>query len=390
MTNESAVTELSNSEEIHPKIPGFEIIRSIGRGGMGKVYLARQTGGLNREVAIKTILDQHDGDYFRRKFLEEGQRQAELHHPHILPIFVAGETAELLFLAMHFARDGNLRDRMNEGQLSLKQSISIVSDVLKALNHAHNDLDAPLAHLDVKPENILFDGDNVCLADFGIARKVDKTTGPATMVAGDPRYWAPEQRVNNASTQSDIFALGTMFFELVTGERPPNELSVISSKNGAKSLKKLIPSEAQKYTPLIVRCLQEDPRQRPSASEMLRELSHIQEIKKSSYKPVLGFAVILSAVFLAIQPDLQSLAIKQWNMLFPPTQYSVNFSITPVKSELWVDGEEKTFRELSLTEGLHEVVVVASGHVGESHSVQVDGKGLPISFELDPIPSGCR
>lgn len=353
---------------------------------MGQVYLARQTDGLNREVAIKTILDQHDGDYFRRKFLEEGQRQAELHHPHILPIFVAGETEDLLFLAMHFARDGNLRDRLNEGQLSIEQSVSIVSDVLKALNHAHNDLDAPLAHLDVKPENILFDGDNVCLADFGIARKVDKTTGPATMVAGDPRYWAPEQRVNNASTQSDIFALGTMFFELVTGKRPPHELSAISSKSGAKALQRLIPPEAQKYASLIARCLQEDPRYRPSANEMLEELAQIQTVKKSNYQPLLGFALILGAVYLAIQPTIQALVLQQWDVLFPPNQYPVSFAISPVKSELWIDGEERTFRELTLTEGNHNVVIVAGGYIGESHAVQVPEENLPISFELEPMP----
>jgi serine/threonine protein kinase len=386
MVSRSAATELSDWTESKPKIPGFEVIRSIGRGGMGQVYLARQTDGLNREVAIKTILDQRDGDYFRRKFLEEGQRQAELHHPHILPIFVAGETDDLLFLAMHFARNGNLRDRLSSGKLPVEESVSIVSDVLEALHHAHNDLDAPLAHLDVKPENILFDGSNVCLADFGIARKVDQTTGPATMVAGDPRYWAPEQQVNNASTQSDIFALGTTFFELLTGKRPSQELRAISSRSGAKSLRKQLPASARKYGPLITRCLQEDPRLRPTASEMLEELRHLSSNPKPIIRPFVAAALLLGLGYVAIQPGIQASALQQWNSFFPHEQYSVNFAISPIKSELWINGKEETFRELNLTQGKHNIVTVADGYIGESQTLEVARTGQTVSIELASLP----
>ena len=95
MVQDNEATEVSIMSPTEPLIPGFEIIRPLGKGGMGMVYLARQTDGLDREVAIKTILDkyldQQHADYFRRKFLEEGQRQAEVHHPNILPIFAAGK-----------------------------------------------------------------------------------------------------------------------------------------------------------------------------------------------------------------------------------------------------------------------------------------------------------
>ena len=105
--------------------------------------------------------------------MQEGQRQAELHHPHILPIFAAGEIKDCLYLVMHYARDGSLRDKIQSGGLPVAESASIVIDLLKALQHAHNDLDNPLVHLDIKPENILFDGDSALLADFGIARKIE-------------------------------------------------------------------------------------------------------------------------------------------------------------------------------------------------------------------------
>ena len=181
-------------------VPGFTIIRSLGKGGMGMVYLARQQGVLERDVALKTILPKHEDEVFRSYFLREGRRQAKLHHPNILPIFAAGEAGDLLYLSVYYARDGSLRDRMDAKVLTLPRAVEIVGDVLAALHHAHCELDVPMAHLDVKPENILFDGDNVFLADFGIAKILAEEGTMMGVVAGDPRYWPPEQQIDKATT----------------------------------------------------------------------------------------------------------------------------------------------------------------------------------------------
>lgn len=386
MTDEGAKTELLGDPSDTLVFPGYEVRRLLGRGGMGEVYLARQIDQLDREVAIKTILKEHQSPYFRKRFLQEGQRQAELHHPHILPIFAAGEINECLYLAMHYARDGSLRERISAGQLSADDSASIVIDLLKALKHAHNELDMPLVHLDIKPENILFDGSNALLSDFGIARKIEQETGVATVVAGDPRYWAPEQQSNAATTGSDIFALGTTFFEMLSGERPPQNLRVVNSRQDAEAIQRLLPKPARKFGRVIARCLQEDPARRPTANEFLEELRDLLRPKRGfgAIHAVLIAALVGSAALL--WPQMQESAVALWEEFNPTPTHVVDFNLSPLSSRLSVDGIKQELNRALLTEGTHQVAVLARGFIGELHEIKVTDSMQPLSVVLEPLP----
>jgi len=369
------------------EIPGYEMIETLGRGGMGMVYRARQTDMLDREVALKTILPRHEDMMFRRYFLKEGQRQAQLHHPNILPIFTAGEAGQVLYLSMYYARDGSLRDRIDGASLTVEQSVDIVCSVLAALHHAHKDLDAPLAHLDVKPENILFDGENVFLADFGIAKTLAEDATVIEGAAGDPRYWPPEQRNNEASTKSDIYALGIMFFEMLSGQRPSAAVRTISNRTQAKALAAELPQGAKKFAPLIAQCLQADPQGRPDADTMRRELKTLIAPRRFSVTIVAAGLVVLALAIALSQPIVHESFRDGWTTLFPPESRLMTFSLAPANGQLWIDGQEEALRSLSLAEGEHRVVAVADGYIGESSLINVGEDPTAVAFELQPVPA---
>lgn len=368
------------------EIPGYEILRSLGKGGMGMVYLARQVGVLERDVALKTILPKHVDDVFRAYFLREGQRQAKLHHPNILPIFTAGEAGDLLYLSVYYARNGSLRERLEAGSLDQSQTVEIVCDVLSALNHAHSELDVPMAHLDIKPENILFDGDNVFLADFGIAKILAEEGTAMGVVAGDPRYWPPEQQINKATTKSDIYALGIMFFEMLAGERPPSELRSIASTPQAKALARKLPPDARKYGSLIASCLSPNPAARPDAAMLAKALRQLSTPRGISRRVLAWAAVVVLSVIAVSQPVVREEIRDRWVSAFPAATHPVVFTLSPSQGKLWVDGQAEPLRRLSLSEGEHRVVAVAPGYVGESTLLDVADNAATVAIDLEPMP----
>ena len=383
MSDLDGVTEISTPGDSFPALPGFKMIRLLGKGGMGQVYLARQLDVLDRDVAVKMILSHRTEPYFHKRFLEEGQRQAELHHPNILPIFAAGEYQDCLYLVMHYARDGSLRDRIDSGPLPIDESVAIATQVLKALRHAHQEQDKPLVHLDIKPENILFDGDNALLSDFGIARKMEDDGRPTTVVAGDPRYWAPEQERNAATSRSDIFAFGTMFYELITGDRPPQSARVITDNSGKRRLKRSMSGPGREYAGLIADCLQEDPSKRPTADQLLKSISRLNQ-PSVSWLRVAGIVLVTLAVLgLASTPASREHVNAAWRQIFPLPVYEVSFRIEPPQAELWLDGVEQSFRELSVDEGDHRIAVLADGYIGTAERLSVRG-GMSIEYALEP------
>ncbi|MEO5914652.1 MAG: protein kinase [Luteolibacter sp.] len=203
-------------EEIAASFPQFEIIECLGRGGMGVVYKARQKS-LNRLVAIKILAPERERDSrFAERFAKEAETLAKLSHPHIVTIHDFGETGGLYYLVMEFIDGVNLRDLLREGKLDSQQALAIVPPVCEALQFAH---DRGVVHRDIKPENILLDREGrVKIADFGIA----SLSGDAAEHAGTPAYMAPEQDERNSKVdhRADIYALGVVLYEMLTGERP--------------------------------------------------------------------------------------------------------------------------------------------------------------------------
>jgi len=215
--------------------PYLELIECIGQGGMGMVYKARQVR-LGRFVALK-ILSQRlaGGTAFRERFTREGLLLARLNHPNIVTVYDVGETAGFLYLLMEYVDGANLRQAMRAGRFSPAQALEIVPKICEALQFAHAE---GVLHRDIKPENILLDTrGRVKIADFGIAKLLGERGLGSTLTAtgaavGTPQYMAPEQleHPQDVDHRADIYSLGVVFYELLTGELPLGRFAPPSEK----------------------------------------------------------------------------------------------------------------------------------------------------------------
>jgi len=233
--------------ELTSAFPQLEIIELIGCGGMGAVYKARQKS-LGRLVALKILVPQRaTNPDFAERFSREAKTLAEVNHPNIVTVYDFGQAGEFYFLTMEFVDGANLRQVMNAGRLRPEQALAIVPPICEALQFAH---DRGIVHRDIKPENLLLDKDGrIKIADFGIARMLHSAPaerdsgragapppGPAELtlqsVLGTPQYMAPEQRDSPASVdhRADIFSLGVVLYEMLTGELPGVNLQPPSKK----------------------------------------------------------------------------------------------------------------------------------------------------------------
>ena len=248
--------------ELAPLFPQLEILELIGKGGMGAVYKARQKQ-LDRIVALKILPPGIGHDVaFAERFTREARALAKLNHPGIVTLYEFGRadlmvspnigvsqqgspTGQVYFFLMEFVDGVNLRQLLHAGRISSREALAIVPKICDALQFAH---DQGIVHHDIKPENILMDRrGRVKAADFGLAKLVgvgnEPTTGGGTVagspaltesgkVMGTPNYMAPEQveHPNEVDNRADIYALGVVFYQMLTGELPGKRIEPPSSK----------------------------------------------------------------------------------------------------------------------------------------------------------------
>ena len=235
-------------DELGRHFPALEILELIGRGGMGAVYKARQKS-LDRVVALKILPPLAGEDEkqeteskkketaFAERFAREAKALAALSHPHIVTLYEFGEADGFYYFLMEYVDGVNLRQLLNAGKLAPKEALAIVPQICDALQYAH---DRGIVHRDIKPENILLSRDGVVkIADFGVAKIVGgrhegedhrKTVGEG--VVGTPAYMAPEQkdRSGEVDHRADIYSLGVVFYQMLTGELPGKQIEAPSRK----------------------------------------------------------------------------------------------------------------------------------------------------------------
>jgi len=219
-------------DELKPHFPQLEILSFIGQGGMGAVYKARQTM-LDRYVALKILPPEAaTGPGFTERFTREARALARLNHPNIVAVHEFGHSGGFHYLIMEFVDGANLREMERAQRFSPAQALSIVPKICEALQYAH---DEGVVHRDIKPENILVDKKGrVKIADFGIAKILgaEKSHAPLTGVIGTPHYMSPEQieKPQTVDHRADIYSLGVVFYEMLTGELPLGRFAAPSKK----------------------------------------------------------------------------------------------------------------------------------------------------------------
>ncbi len=231
--------------ELAPLFPQFEILELIGKGGMGAVYKARQTQ-LDRIVALK-ILPPGIGyaASFAERFAREAKALARLNHPSIVTVHDFGRAGDLFYFSMEFVDGVTLRQLLSSGRVSPREALAIVPQICDALQFAH---DHGIVHRDIKPENILMDRrGRVKVADFGLAKLIgaeaesssdnvssshNSSLTDAGKVMGTPNYMAPEQisSPQEVDHRADIYALGVVFYQMLTGELPGKKIEAPSHK----------------------------------------------------------------------------------------------------------------------------------------------------------------
>ncbi len=244
--------------ELALHFPQLEILALLGQGGMGAVYKARQTK-LDRLVALKVLPPEVARDSaFAERFTREARSLARLSHPHIVTVHDFGDVNGLYYFTMEYVAGRNLRGLLQEGPLPPAQARSLVLQICEALQYAH---DEGLVHRDIKPENILLDGKGrVKIADFGLAKLVGLTPTYLTLtgtheVMGTLLYMAPEQmkQAHGVDHRADLYSLGVILYEMLTGELPLGRFAPPSRKAGVDErldevvLKALAREPAERY-----------------------------------------------------------------------------------------------------------------------------------------------
>jgi WD40 repeat protein/serine/threonine protein kinase len=279
------------AEELRPDewVDHFQVIRLIGRGGMGEVYLARDTK-LGRRVALKRLSLQTTQDWVER-FQFEAQTTAQFSHPNIVTVYAVGTHKGTPYLALEYLEGQTLRERMHEGRFGPREVMRLGLAMGEALKEAHSH---DVLHRDLKPENVLLPSDGrPRVVDFGLAARLTNTSGPSDGLAdttsadeglfGTPAYMAPEQwQQATLDAAVDIWALGTVLYELLSGRHPYPDLSHVGFAFALAQSTPVPPCitdavNAEELTAFVGLCLKKQPNERPTANEVVLKLRKMLE-----------------------------------------------------------------------------------------------------------------
>jgi tRNA A-37 threonylcarbamoyl transferase component Bud32 len=307
------------------RIGGYEVLEKLGEGGMGVVYKARQLD-LNRVVALKVILAAHHASAeARARFRTEAEALARLDHPHIVTVYHVGEEAGAAggwpFLVMEFCPGGSLERKLRGTPLVAAEAARLVEQLARAVQAAHRQ---QVVHRDLKPENVLLGADGQPrISDFGLARLLDREgTTRTDAVLGTPSYMSPEQasgRTSAAGPSADIYALGAILYECLTGRPPFKAATAVDTvlqvvQTEPVPPRQLTPGVPRDLDTICLKCLQKDPGKRyASAEDLADDLAAFREGRAIKARPVgllgraakwvrrqPGVAALLAALVLAL------------------------------------------------------------------------------------------
>jgi Tol biopolymer transport system component len=265
----------------------YRLIKQIGRGGMATVYLARDLKHA-RDVAVKVVHPIVASALGADLFLREIEIVAQLHHPHIVPLFDSGEADGSLYYVMPYEEGSSLRQRIAEDRLLPLDDVAIIlRDVCDALAYAHQH---GVVHRDVKPDNVLLSGRHAMVTDFGVAKAATDAGGRSGISLGTPTYMAPEQIAGDSSIdhRADIYSVGVLAYELLAG-RPPfdgetrKEVLTAHATEEPKPLSTYRSDVPAPLAELVMKCLEKRPDDRwQSADELVQRLEEIASTRSAA------------------------------------------------------------------------------------------------------------
>jgi serine/threonine-protein kinase len=305
-----------------PTVPGYEILEELGRGGMGVVYKARQVR-LNRLVALKMILTgRYSAVDEQCRFQREAQAIARLLHPGIVQIYEVGEHEDRPYFSMEYLEGGSLAQKLAGTPLPARSAAALVESLARAMHAAHQQ---SIIHRDLKPANVLLTADGTPkIGDFGLAKLVDaggdRTIGggqtQSGAILGTPSYIAPEQAAGLAKKigpATDVYALGTILYEAVTGRPPFRAASVLATLEQVRTQEPVSPSRLQPGLPrdlqtICLKCLDKEPARRYASAEALADdLARFRDGRPIQARPVRRAERLLK--WARRQPKLAALTV---------------------------------------------------------------------------------
>ena len=395
------------------RLGNYQILKEIGRGGMGVIYRARQRHS-RRIVALKRILAYHaDSQETLARFRREAEAAAHLDHPNILPIYEVGQGEdELPFFSMKFAAGGNLVEAGPALRREPRRAAALMVKVARAVQYAHT---RGILHRDLKPANILLDGHGEPLvSDFGLAKWLDSLSDltRSLTIFGTPGYIGPEQanpalaEAAKLTPAADVYSLGAILFDLLTG-RPPflgeHALAVIqqASQKPAPKLRSLIPTLDRDLETICAKCLERDPTARyRSAGALAEDLERWLEGRSIIARPVLlpvrlwrwskrnRMTAVMTALSLALATVVGTLIWKGQFASPPPT---TGIAVLPFESPsgdkdnaFFADGvydgvSSKLGKLANLKVISHQSVARYRG----AHNTQEIGRALNVPYVLE-------
>ena len=280
MSNPPIPTAKNDRNKI-PDVPGYEMLGELGRGGMGVVYRARQKG-LNRMVALKMVLNNAASESELDRFRLEARAVALVQHPGIVQVFDVGEHNGLPYFSLEFVEGGPLDNRLKGEPQDVKFTASVMEKVCRAMGYAHS---KKIIHRDLKPANILLTKtDEPKVTDFGLAKEMDSDEGHTRTgsIMGTPSYMPPEQaegKAKHLNHLADIYSLGAMLYEFLTGRPPFKGRTLLETLEHVKKKDPVPPIQLQPDAPIdlqtiCLKALEKDPAKRyQSAEEMADDLA---------------------------------------------------------------------------------------------------------------------
>jgi serine/threonine-protein kinase len=278
-----------------PTVTGYEIRSELGRGGMGVVYKARQIG-LNRMVALKMVLvGAHAGEAQLARFHTEAEAVAALVHPNIVQIYEVGNHDGLPYFSLEYVDGGCLADKIDGKPQNINDSARMMETLTRAMAFAHQH---GIIHRDLKPANVLMTKDGVPkITDFGLAKRLesDSSQTKSGTLMGTPSYMAPEQArgiVSEMGPLTDVYSLGVMLYEMVTGRTPFMGASLLETLEQVRSQEPVPPSRLQPKVPadietICLKCLRKEPSKRYADAEALaRDLRHFLDGEPIEARPI--------------------------------------------------------------------------------------------------------